>query len=94
MGESYKVKKIAINNAVTLIRSTGHKGIKGSKGGKPVHAVMSEHMSVHASLLMMRSVKLNLGVNRHDQIVSNLTHSFITQWQIPSCQCRLLNLFC
>lgn len=26
----------------------------------PVQVVMSEHMSVHASLLMMRSVKLNL----------------------------------
>lgn len=27
---------------------------------EPVQAVMSEHMSVHASLVMMRSVKLNL----------------------------------
>lgn len=48
-----------------------------------VWSVMSEHMGVHASLIMMRSAILNF-VNRHDQIVCNLTDSFIMQWQVTT----------
>lgn len=41
-------------------QTTGQREILSKQGEEPVRAVMSEHMSVHASLVMMRSVKLNL----------------------------------
>lgn len=44
---------------LTLI--TGQNGnYKDTMRYRPGHVVMSEHMSVHASSLMMQSVKLNL----------------------------------
>lgn len=41
-------------------QTTGQREILSKQREEPVQAVMSEHMSVHASLVMMRSVKLNL----------------------------------
>lgn len=56
----------------------------GTGGKEDSQAAMREQMFVLVLLLMMRSVKSNF-VNRHDQIASNLTGSFITQWQVSSC---------